>query len=52
MADQGFENRPPVIVLPHQNQPQLSQIMRRYVAKCFISNVADNCHSSNILSLL
>ena len=29
MADQGFENRHPVIVLPRANQPQIPAVMRR-----------------------
>ena len=32
MADQGFEHRLPIIVLPRANQPQLPAVMRRYVA--------------------
>ena len=31
MADQGFEHRLPVIVLPHANQPQLPPMMRRWL---------------------
>ena len=30
MADQGFHNRPPVIVLPRFNQPNIPAQMRRY----------------------
>ena len=30
MADQGFENRLPIIVLPRVNQPQIPAIMRRF----------------------
>ena len=30
MADQGFEHRLPVIVLPRANQPQIAKIMRRF----------------------
>ena len=31
MADQGFEHRLQVIVLPKANQPQISHQMRRFV---------------------
>ena len=31
MADQGFEHRLPVIVMPHVNQPQLPRFMRRLI---------------------
>ena len=30
MADQGFRNTHPLIVLPRHNQPQLPRHMRRY----------------------
>ena len=29
MADQGFQHRLPVMVIPHQNQPQIPAPMRR-----------------------
>ena len=31
MADQGFEHRHPILVLPWANQPQVARIMRRRV---------------------
>ena len=30
MADQGFEHRHPIVVLPRANQPQVNRIIRRY----------------------
>ena len=35
MADQGFEHRHPVIVLPHRNQPQVPAAMRRFFLSTF-----------------
>ena len=44
MADQGFEHRLPVMVLPRANQPQIAEIMRRF--GLLNMNIIDNYKSS------
>ena len=40
MADQGFQNAHPILVLPRYNQPAIQPDMRRYnYSKIFYSNL-------------
>ena len=49
MADQGFEHRHPVIVLPRANQPQIPALMRRSVITCYFCLYSHTNQSVNIL---
>ena len=48
MADQGFEHRLPVLVMPHANQPQLPRNMCRFTQLHFF--FSQNRNKCNILS--